>query len=112
MYEKDEILIITEDVKNIDQEIVIPKKAKVKFVKVSDSADLGQSLIAVEYDGRVLVTLESNVKFKSWFKRRRAFKAFNKQMMANNPRLRRYHPNIFIRVYYKIYYFIKDRNEK
>lgn len=107
MYEKGEILEVVTPFGPKDNKL--PKGTKVEFIKAVDNADLAKSLVAVQYEDRVLVTLETNVRIKSWWRRRKAFKQFNYQMMVNNPRLRRYHPNFFLRCYYKSYYYIVDK---
>ena len=109
MYAENEILVTTEDIGKKENGTLIPKGTVVEFIKVLDSDDLTKSLIAIKLEDRVLVTLETNVKIKNWWKRRKAFKAFNNQMMINNPRYRRYHPNVFMRTYFKLFYFIKDK---
>ena len=46
-YEEDEVLILTEDIKNIKGEIKLSKDQEVLFYKVTDNpTDLAQSLIA------------------------------------------------------------------
>ncbi len=110
MYEANEKLITTIDIGSEEKGNLIPSGTDVTFIKiVNDSTDLAESLIAIEHEDKILVTLETSVKYKSWFKRRRSFKQLNSQMMVNNPRLRRYHPSIILRTYYKIYYYFSDR---
>jgi len=110
MYQENEVLITVEPIGSEEKGNLIPVGTKVNFVKViDDNNDLAKALVAFKYEDKVLVTLETNIKIKSWWKRRKAFKKFNNQMMVNNPRLRRYHPNIIIKMYYRIRYYILDR---
>tara|TARA_R110000851_G_scaffold21596_3_gene64748 strand:+ start:460 stop:804 length:345 start_codon:yes stop_codon:yes gene_type:complete len=108
-YEKGEILITTEDIGSERKNNLIPAGAKVEFIKVVDADALDGAMIAFKHDGKTLVTYETNVKYRSFWKRRRAFKQFNNQMMINNPRLRRHHPNIFLKVYFRVFYFFTDK---
>ncbi len=76
-----------------------------------DRGELAKALIAVKYGDKTLVIVESNVRIKSWWRRRKAFKEFNKQMMINNPRLRRYSPNPFVKYWFRVYYWFADRRK-
>lgn len=109
MYEDNEKLITVEPIGKKDKGDYIPKGTEVEFVKVVDTDDITKSLIAFKYDGKVKVTLETNVAPKNKRKLKKEFNTFQKTMMANNPRLRRHHPNVFLRIYYRVYYFFKDR---
>jgi len=108
MYEENETLITTEDIGSEKKGTLIPKGSKVNFIRVADSPDLGRCLIAIRLGERVLVVPENIVKFKSWWKRRKAFKQFNNQFMISSPRLRRHHPNLVLKLYFRTYYFFKD----
>jgi len=109
MYQDNETLITTFPIGKEDTDSYIPKGTTVKYIKViPNDNDLAMSMIAIEYGDKTLMTLETNVKVKSWWRRRKAFKQFNKQMMINNPRLRRYHTNPILKLYYRTYYFIVD----
>jgi hypothetical protein len=59
-----------------------------------------------------IVTKETNVRVKSWWRRRKAFRQFNKQMMINNPRLRRYSSNPFVKYWFRAYYWYVDLRSK
>jgi hypothetical protein len=107
MYKEGELLEVTEPFGKGKGKI--EKGTMVEFYQVIDGDDLKKALIAVKLGDRVLVTLETNVRIKSWWRRRKAFKAFNNQMMLNNPRLRRYSPNPFVKAFFRVYYFLADK---
>jgi len=107
MYQEGEILEVVEAFGKKDNRIEVG--TSVEFVQAADSADLGQTLIAVKYGDRTLVTKETNVRVKSWWRRRKAFRQFNKQMMINNPRLRRYSSNPFVKYWFRAYYWYVDK---
>ena len=107
MYQDGEILEVVEAFGKKNNRVEVG--TSVEFVQAADNADLGQTLIAVKLGDRVIVTKETNVRVKSWWRRRKAFKQFNKQMMINNPRLRRYSSNPFVKVYFRLYYFVVDK---
>jgi hypothetical protein len=108
MYQEGEKLEVVEQFGNKDDPI--RKGTLVEYIKVfATPTDLSAAIIAVRYGDKILITKETNVRVKSWWRRRKAFKAFNKQMMINNPRLRRYHKNLILKAYYRAYYFIVDK---
>jgi hypothetical protein len=109
MYEKDEILITTENIGSKKKGNFIPKGTEVVFLKVADGGDLSMSMVAFEYDGKTRVTLESNTRLKDKKKMRKALRASINQVMEDNPRARRYHYNFVKKVYYRIYYFFVDK---
>lgn len=111
-YEPKEKLVTVEPIGSKRKGNLIPIGTEVEFVKVQDSADMANTLIAFKYDSRVIVTKETNVKPINKKKVKKAFTEFDKQMMLNNPRLRRHHPNIIMRYFYRVYYYIKDRRSK
>jgi len=111
MYQDDEILELTSDIG--PKKNRIKKGTLVKFVKAVDpSGDLSHSLVAIQVGEKVLVTRETNVRIKSWWRRRKAFKQFNKQMMENHPRLRKYYGNYISRAFYTVYYWFADRSSR
>jgi hypothetical protein len=107
MYKDNEILETTLPIGKKDTSNYLPKGSKVKFIKVVNN-DLENSLLVVEIAGRKLAIKETDVRIRSWWRRRKAINEFNKQMYVQNPRLRRYHKNLFKRVFYKVYYYLKD----
>jgi len=108
-YDENEILITTEPIGSEKKGNLIPAGTEVNFIKVVDNQnDLAQTLLAFRYDGKILVTLESNVRPKNKKKIKKAHKEFNKNMMRHHPRTRRYHPNFFLKVYFRIHYFFVD----
>jgi len=109
MYDENEILETTEEIKHEGK--VLPVKTKVQLVKVLNEHSLDNSMVAVKlipsdskYD---LILKETMVRQRSWFKRRKAFRDFNEGLYRSNPRLRVYHYNPIKRLYFKAYYFIK-----
>lgn len=111
MYGEKEKLVLVEPYGKEDSDKHLPKGTEVEFVKViPNDNDLALSLIAVKVDEeRVVVMKEANVKPVDEKKIKNEFKEFQKNMMKNNPRLRIYHPNFFVRTWFKIYYYYKDR---
>ena len=110
MYEKGEILEVMETFG--PKKNKVPKGESVEFIQVADAGDISKCLIAVKYGDRTLVTKETNVRVKSWWRRRKAFRQFNKQMMINNPRLRRYSSNPFVKYWFRVYYWYVDLRSK
>lgn len=81
---------------------------------IDDPNDLTKSLVMAYYkdennEQKMIITKEVNVKPVEEERVENTFDEFNKLMMQNNPELRIYHPNFFVRTYYKIYYFFKKR---
>ncbi len=107
MYKDNEILETTLPIGKKDTPSFLPVGSKVKFIKVIND-DLENSLLVVEVAGKKMAIKETDVRIRSWWRRMIAINEFNKQMHIQNPRLRRYHRNIFKKVYYRVYYFIKD----
>lgn len=110
MYKEGEMLEVTEPFGKGKSKI--EKGTMVEFFKVIDGDELKKALIAVKIDDRILITLETNVRIKSWWRRRKAFKQFNNQMMLNNPRLRRYSSNPFVKGFFRVYYYFLDKGQK
>ena len=109
MYKENEVVVTTEDIGSEEKGNLVPKGTKATFLKAVDADDLSKCLVAIQIGDRILVTLETNIKIKNWWRRRKAFKQFNNQMMLNNPRYRRYHPSLPLRLYFRLYYYIADK---
>ena len=108
-YDKDEILITTEDIGSEEKHNLIPEGTEVTFIKLVDNEnDLAQSLVAFKHEDRILVTLEAKIRPKSKKKLNAAHKEFNKNMMRHHPRLRRYHDNVVLKYYFRVYYYFVD----
>ena len=112
MYKENEVVVTTEDIGSEEKGNLVPKGTKATFLKAVDASDLSKCLVAIQIGDRILVTLETNIKIKNWWRRRKAFKQFNNQMMLNNPRYRRYHPNPILKAFYRVMYFFKDLGGK
>ena len=109
MYEENETLVTVEDIGEEGTEKFIPKGTKVVFLKAIDNmSDLSKSKVYIRYGKRGLVVPEIAVKPLDDKKLDSALAEFNKAFMELNPELKKYHPNFFIRSYYKIIYFFKD----
>ena len=109
IYEENELLITTEDIGSELKGNLIPEGTEVNFIKVVDNeSDLAQSLIAFRYGKKILVTLESRVRPKNKKKIKNAHKEFNMNMMRHHPRTRRYHPNLLLKIYFRLHYFFID----
>jgi hypothetical protein len=107
MYRDNEILETTLPIGNTESPNHLPKGSKVKFIKVIND-DLENSLLVIEVAGRKVAVKETDVRIRSWWRRRKAINEFNQLMYGQNPRLRRYHKNLLKKVYYRVYYFVKD----
>lgn len=108
-YELNEILVTTEDIGSKEKGDLIPEGTEVNFLKIVDNEnDLSQSMVAFKYNDKVMVTLEAKIRPKDTKKLKAAKKEFNRNMMRNNPRLRRYHYNLLFRYYFRIHYFFLD----
>lgn len=110
MYDKDEKLITLENIKYGKTEI--QEGTEVTFIKAVDSKDdITKSIVLIQYEDKIIPVLELKVRPKDVKKIDNAYDTFNKMMYKNNPRLRMYHPNFFVRTFFKIYYFIfKDKD--
>ena len=94
-----------------DTEAYLEKGTIVNFVKSFDggSIDSSKILAKVPNTKRAIIVKETDVKPVEEKVVEVAFQDFNKMMMETNPELRIYHPNFFVRTYFKIYYFFKKR---
>ena len=111
-YQKGETLILKEAIGKEDSPKYIPVDSEVTFFKASDIEGELDPLIAVNYDSRVILVKEVDVKIKSWLKRKMISYEFNFKMMRGNKRLRKYHPFLIPRLFYKAVYFIVDLFKK
>lgn len=110
-YEDNEILLTTVKIPigNPLDENFIPIGTEVQFFKLVDNEnDLTKTLVAFRYGSKMLVTLEANLKPKNKRKLKKAFSGFNSDMMRHHPELRRYHPNPFLKAYWRLYYYVKN----
>lgn len=110
LYSPDCELKVVVDIGKEGDKLYIPKGTIVRFhAVVDDPNDLTKSLVMAKFEDRMIVTQEVNVRPLEDKKLKNAFDEFNKKMMIANPELRVYHPNIFVRTYFKIYYFFKRK---
>ena len=108
MYSENEVLITVEDIGEENTDKFIPKGTEVIFLKVIDNpSDLSKSMVYIRHGKRGLVVPEIAVKPKDESKPMKALEEFNKAFMDLNPELKKYHPNLFIRYFYRLVYFFK-----
>lgn len=114
MYSENEVLITVEDIGEKDTPKFIPKGTKVIFLKAIDNpADLSKSMVYIRHEKRGLVVPELSVAPLDKKKSINALADFNNAFMKQNPELRIYHPNFFIRMYFRLFYWVKKViNEK
>ena len=114
LYEPDCELVVVEKIGKKTDKIQLEVGTRLFFVDVIDDPnDLSKSLVIANYyengEQKTIMTKEVNVKPVEEKRVENTFNEFNKLMMQNNPELRIYHPNFFVRTYYKVYYFFKKR---
>ena len=108
MYEENETLITVENIGEEGTDKFIPKGTKVTFLKAIDNPnDLSKAMVYIRHGKRGLVVPELAVKPLDEKKLDTALDEFNKVMMQRNPELKKYHPNLFIRYFYRLVYFFK-----
>lgn len=108
MYSENEILVLVEPHGRKDTRTYLPVGTEVTFIKVvHNDQDLSLSLVVVQYEDRIFPLKEVKVKPKNKNKLKEEFKKFNKTMMLRNPELKKYHPNLFLRYYYRLLFYIK-----
>jgi hypothetical protein len=103
MYRDEEELELLVDFGNEDSDKFIPKGTRATFVKVVDDPnDLTKSLVLAKLeDDRAIIVKETDIKPVEEKVVEVAFDEFNKMMMKANPELRKFHPNFFVRYYYR-----------
>jgi hypothetical protein len=108
MYSENEILVLVEDIGEEGTDKFIAKGTEVIFLKVIDNpADLSKAMVHIKHGKRGLVVPEIAVTPKDRKKLVKALDEFNKAFLEQNPDLKRYHPNIILRYYYRFIHFIK-----
>lgn len=113
LYSPDCELVVVEKIGKKTDKVQIEKGTILRFYDVIDDPnDLTKSLIMAYYtnsegEQKMIMTKEVNVKPVEEERVKKAFDEFNKMMMKSNPELRKYHPNILLRYYYRVYYFLK-----
>jgi hypothetical protein len=82
---------------------------KLLFVKSFDGGSIDSSKVLAKLPNskKSIIIKETDVKPVNSKTSKKAFTELNKMMMAANPELRKFHPNFFVRCYYRVYYFFK-----
>lgn len=107
MYKDKEKLILLRDVGKKGSENFIPAGSEVLFIKaIDDPNNLAKSFVIVQYENRQMALPELAVKPKG-SKTIEALKDVNIYLMENNPELKKYHHNIFVRPFYSVLFWIK-----
>lgn len=104
MYKKDEELILLGNKGKEGDSNFLPKGTLVTFIEAKDYGF--QSMVVVKHGDIIMVLPELAVK-PSNTNSLAVLRDFNSKLMDNNPELRRYHHNLFMRVFYGIKDFIK-----
>ena len=113
MYKENEVLVTVEDIGEVDTEKFIPKGTEVTFLKVVDGGvDLSKSMVYIRHGKRGLVVPEIAVRPLDANKPLNELAEFNKVFMAKNPELKKYHPNLLLRYFYRALFFIRDLFKK
>lgn len=117
MYKEGDKLTLLQSVGKKNNSNYIEKGSTVEFIKAIDTGDMSKSYVVVKYEDRALTIPEATVKlqegmlaklipyFSTYSKNMREY---NKMLMQHKPRLRIYHHNPIIRMFYKIVYFFSD----
>jgi hypothetical protein len=108
MYKDSEILITLGEIGTKDSTNYIPINSEVTFIKSVYTDDISKSFILIEFNGKKLLVPELSVRKRNNKEYKKHLKAFNRGLYKSNPRLRVYHTNVILRLFYKFYYFIKD----
>lgn len=109
MYKENQELELIQDVGKKDSPKFLPKGTKVKFIKVVDFEY--RSFVSVSYEDRVFTLPELAVK-PVGIDTLKELKKFNSKLMESNPELKKYHHNVFMRFYYRIIDFFKNKLTK
>lgn len=118
MYKEGDKLTLLQSVGRKNNSNYIEKGSTVEFIKAIDTGDMSKSYVVVKFEDRALTVPEATVKLQEGLlaKVMPYFSAYNKNMrdynktlMQHNPRLRIYHHNPVMRVFYKIMYFFSDK---
>ena len=106
MYNDNETLILLQDVGIKGKKGFIPKDTEVIFIKAIDNPnDLTKAMLVIQFKDRQLALPELVLAPKE-NKTIDALKAFNIQLMASNPSLKKYHHNRLFRLFYIISGFL------
>ena len=99
MYKENEKLRLLGNIGKEGEKGFVPKGTEVTFVKAIDSGL--QSFVVVQLDDRIFTIKEISVEPLET-NTLAVLKDFNRQLMDKNPELRKYHHNMFMRVFYRI----------
>lgn len=104
MYKENEKLRLLGNIGKEGDKGFVPKGTEVTFVKAIDSGL--QSFVVVQLDDRIFTIKEISVEPLET-NTLAVLKDFNRQLMDKNPELRKYHHNVFMRVFYRIRDFFR-----
>ena len=99
MYKENEKLRLLGNIGKEGEKGFVPKGTEVTFVKAIDSGL--QSFVVVQLDDRIFTIKEISVEPLET-NTLAVLKDFNRQLMDKNPELRKYHHNMFMRVFHRI----------
>ncbi len=105
MYKKDEELILLADKGTEGEKGFLPEGTKLKFVRAVDYGF--KSMVVVQHEDTVLVLPELAVR-PTKTNTLAVLRDFNNELAKNNPELKKYHHNVFKRIYYRIKRFFKE----
>lgn len=110
MYKEGDTVELAQDIGNKDKGTFRASGTECKLIRISQGSDLTSSMVQVLFnDGKVLVLPELVIKPINTKESINALIELNKKLMKDNPRLRVNHPNLFIRLAYRLYYGVLNK---
>lgn len=110
MYKEGDTVELAQDIGNKDKGTFRASGTECKLIRISQGSDLTSSMVQVLFnDGKVLVLPELVIKPINTKESINALIELNKKLMKDNPRLRVNHPNVFIRLAYRLYYGVLNK---
>lgn len=110
MYKEGDTVELAQDIGNKDKGTFRASGTECKLIRISQGSDLTSSMVQVLFDdGKVLVLPELVIKPINTKESIDALVELNKKLMKDNPRLRVNHPNVFIRLAYRLYYGVLNK---
>lgn len=110
MYKEGDTVELAQDIGNKDKGTFRASGTECRLIRISQGSDLTSSMVQVLFDdGKVLVLPELVIKPINTKESIDALVELNKKLMKDNPRLRVNHPNVFIRLAYRLYYGVLNK---
>jgi hypothetical protein len=113
VYREEEKLILVADIGSEDLGNLIKEGTEVTFIKaIDDPSDLSKSKVYIRHGKKGYVVPEIAVRPLDENKPLNALAEFNKAFMQRNPELKIYHPNVFLRYFYRFIFWVKGLFKK